>query len=118
MFTTVSNHAFVDAFRGSNTYGDNFSYNGLNTLFDIIEEYEESIGEEIELDIVALCCGYSEYASLRDVASNYASEFKDTIEEMEKDGEDEESIDDYIREKLGNNTTFVEFTGGVIVQYF
>lgn len=111
MFTTVSNHAFVDAFRGSNTYKDNFTYSGLNTLFDMLSEYEESTCEEIELNIVDICCEYSEYASLRDFASNYASEFKDTIEEMEKDGEDEESIDEYIREELGNNTTFVEFTG-------
>lgn len=111
MFTTVTNHAFIDAFRGSNTYKDNFTYAGLNALFDMLEGYEESTGEEIELDIVALCCEYSEYASLRDVASNYASEFKDTIEEMEKDGEDEESIDEYIRQKLDSNTTFTEFTG-------
>lgn len=55
MFTTVSNHAFVDAFRGSNTYKDNFTYAGLHALFDMLSEYEESTGEEIELDIVSLC---------------------------------------------------------------
>ena len=84
----------------------------------MLEEYEESTGEEIELDIVSICSDYSEYASLRDVANDYASEFKDTIEEMEKDGEDEESIYDYIREELENNTTIVEFNGGVIIQSF
>lgn len=33
---------------------------GLINLFDYLEEYEESTGEEIDLDVVALCCDYTE----------------------------------------------------------
>jgi hypothetical protein len=32
-----------------------FSYKGLNALFEYLEEYEESTGEEIDFDVIALC---------------------------------------------------------------
>jgi len=32
----------------------NFSYEGLEILFEYLEELEESTGEEIELDVIAL----------------------------------------------------------------
>jgi len=49
---------------------DNFSYEGLSALFDHIEELESDIGEEIELDVIALCCDYSE-ESYKDIANSY-----------------------------------------------
>ena len=61
MKTTVNFSSFVDAFNAHGR-GDNFSYDGLRVLFDYIEELEEGIGEEIEMDVVALCCDYSEYS--------------------------------------------------------
>ena len=47
--------AFVDAGRG-----DNFSYEGKQILFDYLENLSEEMGEPIELDVIALCCEYSE----------------------------------------------------------
>ena len=55
MKTTVSRYdferAFVDAGRK-----DQFSYEGLSVLFDYLEDYEDSTGEELELDVIAFCC--------------------------------------------------------------
>lgn len=45
---------------------DQFSSAGLSALFDYLEEYEESCGTEIELDVIALCCDYSEI-SIKDI---------------------------------------------------
>ena len=39
---------------------DQFSYSGLRALFDYLEELEDGIGEEIELDVIDLCCSYAE----------------------------------------------------------
>jgi NAD(P)-dependent dehydrogenase (short-subunit alcohol dehydrogenase family) len=39
---------------------DQFSYEGLELIFDYIEEYEQETGEQIELDVIALCCEWSE----------------------------------------------------------
>lgn len=59
MFTRVNLSAFRDAFRAAGRK-DQFSYDGLEVIFHYMEELEESIGEPIELDVVAICCDYSE----------------------------------------------------------
>jgi len=38
----------------------NFSYEGLEILFEYLEELEEGTDQEIELDVIALCCDFSE----------------------------------------------------------
>lgn len=54
---TVSN--FRDEFRACGR-ADNFSYEALGLLFDYLEAYEMDTGEEIELDVIAICCDFSE----------------------------------------------------------
>lgn len=59
MFTRVNLSDFRDAFRSAGRK-DQFSYDGLRVIFEYLEEYEESTGEPIELDIIAICCDYAE----------------------------------------------------------
>lgn len=60
MFSTINKHSFIEAFRKSDTYKNNFSYEWLTALFEYLEEYEDSTGTQIEFDMVALCCYYNE----------------------------------------------------------
>ena len=39
---------------------DNFSYAGLEVLFDHLEEVSDCCNINIELDVIALCCEYTE----------------------------------------------------------
>lgn len=79
MKTSINKYDFRDAFKAAGRE-NNFSYHGLGVLFDYFEEYEESTGEEIELDVVAICCEYSEdYCS--DIADNYNIDISDCIDE-------------------------------------
>lgn len=39
---------------------DNFSYKGLEALFDYFEEMEESCDTELEFDPIAICCEFQE----------------------------------------------------------
>lgn len=71
MIKTINFSDFIDSF--SDTYKNNFSYEGKRALFDYIEEYENSTGEQIELDTIALCCEYSEYDNLKDIQANYSN---------------------------------------------
>lgn len=71
MKNSVNFYTFCDSFSESRR--DSFSYNGKKALFDYLEQYEEDTGEEIELDIIALCCEYSEYLTAFDAATNYFS---------------------------------------------
>lgn len=54
MFSTINKYSFIDAFRKSDTYKNNFSYEWLTALFEYLDEYE------IEFDMVAICCDYNE----------------------------------------------------------
>jgi len=109
MKTTVSRYdferAFVDAGR-KNT----FTYDGMHLLFDYLEEYEESTGSEIELDVIALCCEYDENA-WQDIADNYDIDVSS--------GEDNEAKKEIVKEYLQENTSLVgETDSGFIYQAF
>ena len=62
MKQTVTFADFLDAFRiyDRPASAPKFSYDGLKILFDYLEDLEDDIGEEFELDVVALCCDYAE----------------------------------------------------------
>lgn len=61
---------FCDAFDYMDRK-DNFSYDGKQALFDYLERISEDTGENIELDIIALCCEYTEYSSFEEFKENY-----------------------------------------------
>lgn len=71
MKTTINFSEFRDHFYGIRP--DNFSYEGLKILFDYFEEYEESTGDEIELDVIGLCCDFAE-STWEAIASDYSIE--------------------------------------------
>lgn len=56
---TVNLHNFKRAFYDAGRK-DNFSNFGLEVLFDYLENFSDDIGENIELDVIALCCEYCE----------------------------------------------------------
>ena len=76
MKETVTAYRFRDAFKKSDTYKNNFSYEGLHALFEYIEQYEDDCGEEFEFDMVGICCDYTEYDSLEDFNADYSSDDK------------------------------------------
>lgn len=78
MKTTVSEYDFHTAFENSNR-SNNFSSDGLEILYEYLTSYEESVGEELELDVIAFCCEYSEY-DLEEVNHTFDKEFEDMEE--------------------------------------
>lgn len=73
MKTTITKSEFTSAFHKMGR-GDNFSHQGLLALYDWFEEYEECTGSEVELDVIAICCDFNEYADLEDFHGDYDSE--------------------------------------------
>lgn len=109
MKQTVTKSAFIDAFRNSGRE-DNFSYDGLCALFDWLEEIGEETGQEVELDVIALCCEFSEYSSALEACENY--DFEPDPDADEDDQEDEAL--DWLRQR----TAIITFPGGIIIQDF
>jgi len=80
MKTTVSFSQFHNEFKAYRP--NNFSYDGLLALYDYITDYENDMGEEIELDVIALCCEYTEHKNIKEFQNNYGKEYQ-TIEDIE-----------------------------------
>ena len=60
MYQTVNTvSTFRDEFRACGRV-DQFSYEALGLLFDYLEAFEMDTGEEIELDVISICCDFSE----------------------------------------------------------
>lgn len=94
-------NAFIAAGRDKN-----FSWAGLEALFDYLEQLSEDCGEDYELDVIALCCDWDE-STWEEVANNYRIEF-------EEDATEEEKIE-AVREYLNDNTQYIELDNGSFV---
>jgi len=116
MKMTLSTYQIADALKNDTCAG--WSYNGSLALAEHLEEYEESTGEEIELDVCAIRCDFSEWDSLQDWAHDY---FSNAWQEMGFDESEEvndDEFDDKIREYIQDHGQLIEFDGGVIVSSF
>jgi len=82
MKQTITFGQFQDAFYNMDRQGQ-FSYPAKKALFEYLEEYGDSTGEEIELDVIALCCDFTEYDSLEDFHLEYDAEDCPDIDAIE-----------------------------------
>ena len=57
-----------------------FTYTGKKELFDWLECLND--GKSIDLDIISLCCEFTEYESIKEFQKDYGEEYK-TIEDIE-----------------------------------
>ena len=111
MKITINESIFKDQFR---LYGqiDQFSSNGLTALYDYLEEvYDESTEYEYNLDVVSLCCEYTEYASALDAV--YGSTDFECEDSLDEDFKESEALK-YLQKK----TQVIIFIGGIIIQNF
>ena len=112
MKQTVNFYSFRQAFIDHDRQ-DNFPNGGLSVLWDYLEQYEEDTGEDIELDVVALCCDYCQM-SFEDVARDYGV---DVSERYDQGGD---NIAEIITDYLNENTSVVGEVGDdeIIFQCF
>lgn len=96
---------FQDRFKEMNR-DNNFSYEGKKALFDYLESYEDNIGEAIELDVIALCCEYTEYEDIKEFLNDYKSTIKTERKDFEKDEEDE--YKEAVLDELQEHTTVIK----------
>jgi hypothetical protein len=88
---TIDNASqFRDQFHRAGR-GGQFSYEALGLLFDYLDES----GEDVELDVVAICCEFAE-DTLESIANNYDIK-----------GADADDLKDAVSEFLSFNTTVV-----------
>ncbi len=94
MYQTINEYAFRDTFMAIRP--NDFTYAGLTALFEYLEE--EEAGEGIELDVIAICCEFTEFIDFTEIQGDY-----DNVKTI---GE------------LRELTTVIVFNGGIIIQNF
>ena len=82
MKQTVNFYDFKDAFNTMDR-GNQFTYEGLQALFHWLEDFEEGTGQEIELDVIALCCDFREYDDLSHFWEYYDKEDYPDLQSIE-----------------------------------
>jgi hypothetical protein len=99
-----------------------WSYNGSLALAEYLEEYEESTGEEMELDTCAIRCDFYEYSSALDGALEYdwspEASILDDDDNIRPDDEVEEENEELALKWLQNRTQVISFDGGIIIAQF
>jgi hypothetical protein len=104
MKQSINEHKFRDAFHKMGR-GEQFSYDGLTALYDYLEQYEDDTGQEIELDVIALCCDFTEYDSLAEFQEDYGEDYQ-TMEDIE-----------YQTIVIKNDTTDIKDTSFIIQRF-
>jgi hypothetical protein len=110
MIESVNFSSFVDAFRSMDRY-DQFGYQALRVIFDYLEEYEESSGEQVELDVIAICCDYTVQGH-----TGIAQDYSIDLSEADGDADEEERI---VLEYLNDHTMVLgQCDTGIVYQQF
>lgn len=109
MKITISVYDFHDAFKRAGRENQ-FSYEGLSVLFDYLEECEADTGEELELDVIALCCDFAE-AHYTDIAEQYSID----LSEIEDDDDQKRAVEDYLQDE---GVLVGEVEGGFVFRQF
>ena len=93
MIQTINVSDFRAAFHSMGRH-EQFSYEGLGALFDYLEDAAPSY----ELDVIALCCDYSE-DTVEQIAEAYGIDLPEDQDEIEHK--------EIVRDYLDNHTTVV-----------
>jgi hypothetical protein len=106
MKITVTESMFKDKFAAYDRK-DNFSWEALGLLFAYLEELEADTGEETELDVVAICCDFTE-DSAENVAKSYSIEC-----------DDQDDLESVVEDYLNEHTLLIGKTdSGFVYQNF
>lgn len=93
---------------------------GAYALAEYLEEIERESATEIELDIVAIRCEFSEYTSATLASRAYDNDYSASLfhEDDTEDEEADKKTEAYCLEWLQERTQVIEFEGGIIIQDF
>ena len=113
MKTTLNTHDITNALL--NDKHANWSYNGAKALAEYLEQYEEDCGIELEMDVVALRCEFTECSDVFEWGKSYFTnnQFRALFDDVDGD-----ALEDAIMLYIQERGILLEFEDGVIVSEF
>ena len=99
---------------------NNFSYSGLKALFDYLEDLEQDTGEELELDVISLCCDFTEYNDVHEFVADYGNSYIVWDVEPEAGDDENESVEgvvDYVAtlDNIRDYTIVIDIDGEAFI---
>ena len=110
MKMTINESTFKEQFR-LNGRKDQFSSNGLTALYDYLEEVFDDSEYEYDLDVIGLCCEFTEYDNALDAGLNYNGLLN--VKSLTEEEKERNAL-----EFLRDHTLVITFDGGIIIQDF
>lgn len=80
---------------------EEFGYKGWNAIGDYLENLSEDLGEDVEVDVIGICCDYSIAEDVNnwwEEHGEYSSIDPEVWEEMDDD-EKLEAVEDYLQDR-------------------
>ena len=108
MKDTLSTNQVADRLFDDKNAG--WTYDGARALAEYLDQIEEDTGEEMELDVVAIRCDFSEYASALECVADYNADIDENADEEEKEKQ--------ALQWLEEQTQVITFDNGIIIQQF
>ena len=79
MYIQVTKSIFIEAFKAIRP--ENFSYDALGAMFDYFDDFGSDV--DVELDVIAICCDFSEYTSLVDYNEQHGTAYE-SLDELQQ----------------------------------
>lgn len=96
--------------QSSESYKNNFSYDGAQAVFDYMEEYSESTESEADnFDPIAWCVEFTEYDSVKDAYREHYGDDSDLPKDQRRTTKAQQL------EYFQDNTTVLELENGHII---
>ena len=117
MKQTLTESGFHQAFHNAGR-ADQFSRAARSALFEYLEECEAG-GEEIELDVIGICCDFSEHANAIEWAKDYFADHDSMLVGLGLEaGADDDDIEASATDYISERGTLLAFDGGIVVSQF
>jgi hypothetical protein len=116
MIQTLNFTTFANTFQNSSRK-EQFSYHALELIFDYIEEYESETGEQIEFDMIGICCEWAE-STPAEIIRDYS--LSDKIPQFEEHGVDsftDAEVSQLVHEYLWDETQVAGITSAGTIVY-
>lgn len=99
IFKTINEYEFIQAFDDMGR-ADNFSVPARRELFDYYEDLTIELDQPFELDVIGICCDWSEYTA-QDLIEEYADHDYDPPPHFD-------TCMEYLLNRLHDETTVIE----------
>lgn len=81
--TITNDYEFAEWVKNSDSYSNNFSFEGAKMVQEYYEQLSDDLGESIEFDPIAWCVEWSEYNSFQEAYQDIDGQETLTDEEAE-----------------------------------